>query len=66
MISHKTDAFGADCRVLTAALAGFDDLDADVFAQRINDFAAQLGAKLQFASRKEFDTFMASDEPLTL
>lgn len=66
LISHKTEAFGADCSVLIAALAGCDDLDADVFAQRINDFAAQLGTKLQFASRKEFDTFMASDEPLTL
>ncbi|QXI36706.1 hypothetical protein [Pseudomonas xantholysinigenes] len=66
LISQKRDAFGADCAELSSALASCDDLHADQFAQRIDAFAAQLGVKLHFASRGEFDVFMASDDALVL
>lgn len=40
---------------------GTDDL-----AAAINQFAELLGKQLQFGSQSEFDTFMASDDPLRL
>lgn len=64
-INKEIPALRQETEKLLSSFILNDDVDA--FAQEINSYAELLGAKLQFNSMEEFDTFMlSSSQPLTL